>query len=107
MKEIALNYFQTFSRKDLSSLQALFAEDITLRDWDIEAIGRDSVVAANEAIFNATGNLKVIPVHLYQEGNTVIAELLIEVEEAGIIKVVDVITFNQSGKIVSVRAYKG
>ena len=42
LKEIALSYFRDFSNKDIASLRGFFANDIVLRDWEIEAEGIES-----------------------------------------------------------------
>ena len=107
LKSLCLEYFETFSRKDLGGLEIMFTGDVTLRDWEISATGIDEVLAANKKIFDSVEYIHVMPLHLYQDGNTVAAELSIVVSGAVHLSVVDIITFNDAGKIVSVRAYKG
>ena len=107
LKSLCLEYFETFSRKDLDGLEVMFTGDVTLRDWEISATGIDEVLAANKKIFDSVEYIHVMPLHLYQDGNTVAAELSIVVSGAVHLSVVDIITFNDAGKIVSVRAYKG
>ena len=107
LKSICLEYFETFSRKDLDGLGAMFTGDITLRDWEISATGIDEVLAANKKIFDSVEYIHVMPLHLYQDNNTVTAELSIVVSDAVHLSVVDVIKFNNAGKISSIRAYKG
>ena len=107
LKSICLEYFETFSRKDLDSLALMFTGDVVLRDWEISATGIDEVLAANKKIFNSVEYIHVMPLHLYQDNNTVAAELSIVVSGAVHLSVVDIITFNDTGKIVSIKAYKG
>ena len=107
LKSICLEYFETFSRKDLDSLALMFTGDVVLRDWEISATGIDEVLAANKKIFNSVKYIHVMPLHLYQDNNTVAAELSIIVSGAVHLSVVDIITFNDTGKIVSIKAYKG
>ena len=107
LKSICLEYFETFSRKDLDGLGAMFTGDITLRDWEISATGIDEVLAANKKIFDSVEYIHVMPLHLYQDNNTVAAELSIVVSDAVHLSVVDIIKFNNAGKISSIRAYKG
>ena len=107
LKAIAEQYFETFSRKDLDGLGVMFTGDITLRDWEISATGIDEVLAANKKIFDSVEYIHVMPLHLYQDNNTVAAELSIVVNGAVHLSVVDIITFNDTGKIVSIKAYKG
>ncbi len=106
-RDIALRYFQAFARKDINSLRAMLAPDVSLRDWDIYAEGIDAVMTANSAIFDAVETIVVIPIKIYVSGNTVVAELTIEVDHADPLRVVDILEFTQSGKINAIRAYKG
>jgi hypothetical protein len=107
LKNLALSYFNAFSNKDINTLTGMFNSQVTLRDWEISAVGMSSVVEANKKIFNNVDTIKVTPLALYQDGNTLVAEIDILVNSKDTLKVTDVITFNDSGEIVSVRAYKG
>lgn len=106
-KNLALEYFNAFSNKDVTALQSMFDTDVTLRDWEINESSVLSVIAANNKIFNSVDTIKVTPRSLYQEHMTVIAELEILINSNEIILVTDVITFNDLGLITSIRAYKG
>lgn len=107
LKALATQYFEIFSRKDLDGLGVMFTGDVTLRDWEISAAGIDDVLAANKKIFDSVESIQVTPLHLYQDTNTVAAEISIVVNGTIHLKVVDIITFNDSGKISSIKAYKG
>lgn len=107
LKEISLKYFKDFSSKDILSLKKVFANDIVLRDWDIEAKGIDEVIKANQNIFDNVTSIFVDPQNLYQEGNIVISELNILINDSEIIYVVDLIEFNEDNKIKRIFAYKG
>ena len=110
-KNLALQYFDLFSQKDIKNLKLLFSHNIidhvTLRDWEISADGLDEVIAANEQIFNGVDTIKVTPLALYQQGNTVVAEIRILVNGTETLLVTDIIDFNDDGKIVNIRAFKG
>ena len=107
LKDITLKYFKDFSSKDISSLKEVFANDIVLRDWEIEAKGIDSVIKANQNIFDNVISIFVDPQNLYQEENIVIGELKIVINDSEIIYVVDLIEFNEDNKIKRIFAYKG
>ena len=107
LKEITLKYFKDFSSKDISSLKEVFAKDMVLRDWEIEAKGIDAVIKANQNIFDNVISIFVDPQNLYQEGNIVIGELKIVINDSEIIYVVDLIEFNEENKIKRIFAYKG
>jgi ketosteroid isomerase-like protein len=106
LKQLATQYFETFSNKDLDGLADMFTDDVNLRDWERSASGKVGMLAANKAIFDAVNTITATPVALYEEGNTVIAELVISVNDNESLLVVDVIKF-QDNKISSVLAYKG
>ena len=106
LKETATQYFETFSRKDLDSLAVMFTDNVVLRDWERSAEGKVDMLAANKAIFDAFDTITVTPLALYEDGNTVTAEIEVLVNGDTKLLVVDVITFD-GDKISSLRAYKG
>ena len=106
--EISKRYFDTFSNKNLSGLEKMFSLDVSLRDWEIEAKGIKEVLKANKNIFENLENIQVNPLKIYNDGNTVVAELDIDInngEES--LLVVDIIEFDSENKILEIRAYKG
>jgi ketosteroid isomerase-like protein len=106
LKQLARTYFSTFSKQDLDGLEEMFDDDVVLKDWDIEATGKMGVLAANKKIFDSVESIIVTPISMYQENNTVVAEISIVVNGREHLFVVDVLTFFQD-KIVGIRAYKG
>jgi len=107
MKLIARNYFKAFARKDINSLAAMLAPDVSLRDWDICAEGIESVISANAKIFNVVETIVVNPVNIFSNGKAVIAELSIIIDYGEPLRVVDILEFTEDGKICAIRAYKG
>ena len=115
-------YFDTFSNKDLDGLKEMFADDITLRDWDINVVGIDDVLEANSNIFNSVESIKVNPINIWDASTpkqkVIVAELEIVVNDKEKILVTDILEFQYSEnridileiddyKIKSIRAYKG
>jgi hypothetical protein len=107
LSELAIIYFDAFGRADILSIRNCFSDDVSLRDWSLEASGIESVLIEYSNIFQELSNVVVNVVHLYEIESTVIAELIISADEIASIKVVDIISFNDNGKISSIRAYKG
>lgn len=129
LKKNANRYFDVWNSHDVSKLRGLLAAEATLRDWDVEVTGGDAVAAANAKIFAAVPGIKieVLTTHVAVHTLTAVCEILVrlnnekgeatkwwitkwwkgEVAHAHVLKVVDIITFDEEGKIVSVRAYKG
>lgn len=85
----------------------LFAEDLFLRDWKISVKGKQNVLAETRNNFEAGGDISIEVLRTYEDGNTVIAELNIHVEDSEDIYVTDIVTFNSEGLISTIRAYIG
>ena len=107
IKDIALSYFKTFSEKNINGLREMFDDKVTLRDWDIDKQGIESVLKANLNIFQNVKSIDAIPQNIISENNFVFAELKIIVNGDEELKVVDMIEFNEKGKIISIKAFKG
>jgi len=106
LETLAEDYFEAFSHKDLDTLALMFHDDVELRDWEISAEGIDEVLEANQKIFDSVTSIKVTPDALYSDGDTVIAELIIDINGKEKLLVVDILTF-ENDLIKSIRAYKG
>ena len=85
----------------------MFAEGVSLRDWNIVAHGKDSVLKENKNIFDSVETIQVFQLALYEVEKTVVAELEITINNEEKLLVVDVITFDDAKKITSIRAYRG
>ena len=107
IKDTALSYFKTFSEKNIDGLREMFDYNVTLRDWDIDKKGMESVLKANLNIFQNVKTINAIPQNIISENNFVFEELKIVVNDSDELKVVDLIEFNKKGKIISIKAFKG
>merc|ERR1712110_299294 len=94
---------------DYGALTDMYSTDGTLRDWDIEKSGNVEVGKANGGIFEAVPAIKIEVLAKHVAGTTVAAEILVHLnnDSKEVLKVVDVIDFDESGKIKALRAYKG
>lgn len=102
-----LKYFKYFSNKDLKSLSEIFDENITFTDWQIAAIGKEQVLECNLQVFSSVDKLKVDIIEIIQKDLTFVCQLIITVNSKEKLEVIDFIKFDQNGKIISVKAYKG
>ena len=100
-------YFKVFSDKNIEELSKLFADDIVLSDWDNFSSGKSNVLLTNKKIFDSVKTINVKPKNIYQDGKVVIAELDILINKKDRILVVDIIHFNEFGKICRIKAFKG
>tara|TARA_Y100000310_G_C20090827_1_gene538170 strand:+ start:45 stop:374 length:330 start_codon:yes stop_codon:yes gene_type:complete len=105
--EKSIEYFTAFSEKNIDKLRSMFSIDVSLRDWEIEATGIDNVIAANTKIFNSVETIVINPLSIYQEQQTVIAEIEIIINDTEKILVADILEFDDTNKIKFIRAYKG
>jgi len=106
LKDLAMQYFEMFSNKDLTGLSEIFTDDVNLRDWERSATGKVGMLAVAKDIFDAVNTITVTPLALYEENSTVVAEIEVLANGDTKLLVVDVIKF-ENGKISSVVAYKG
>ena len=113
LKDICQKYFETWSRKDIDGLAAMFANDIRLQDWERIETGIYKVLDANQKIFNDFISANVEITNLYQDPtspNRVVCQLYIEFKLAdgeSNLNVIDVLSFDDDDKISMIWAYKG
>ena len=104
--DIVKSYFEFFSKKDIQNLKNLFAENITLKDWEINVKGKEEVVKANENIFNSVNSILVKQKNIYQDNSVVLCEIDILINNRETLRVIDIIKFNDKNKIIEISAYK-
>ena len=110
--ELVKNYFNEFSKKNIEALDQMFADNITLRDWNFHGKNKNEVLEINRKIFKNTNKIDVKPLNLWVvmdkdlKGSTVFSDLKIEDEKKNFSLVLDIITF-KGDKIISITAYKG
>ena len=107
LKEITLKYFELFSSKNLDDLSKLFADNVTLRDWEINESGIENVKIACLNIFNNTEKLDINPLQIVISNKTAYCEIDIVINSKELIKVVDIVDFDNNNLIKSVKAFKG
>ncbi len=106
LKERCSEYFAVFSAKDISSLSSLYADAVSLTDWDIDVSGKQATLDANRELFQAVDSLEIETRAMYRDGDTVACEISIVVDKSTTLAVVDVLQFDELGMIRSIRAYK-
>ncbi|MFM7214647.1 MAG: nuclear transport factor 2 family protein [Verrucomicrobiota bacterium] len=106
-RETLSRYFHAFSNKDLDTLAAMFAEDVSLVDWNISAQGKAAVCEANRGIFRSVQTITATPVHTFSNSDRAFAvEIVILVNGSERLDVIDVIKFNEQGLIQQIEAFK-
>ena len=102
-----VDYLECYQRKDIDGVSNMFADDVHLRDWKISVFGKDIAVAETQKNFDSASSLDIEILNVMENKNCVSGELKIVVNQEEILFVVDVVTFNESGLISSIRAYLG
>lgn len=106
ISQVALLYLKSFAEKDIGSLEVLFADNITLSDWEGSLVGKENILNFNKKLFSTINNIGVDVVKVAVGQSTVIAELRILLNNKQSLNVVDVIEFDDDNKIQAIRAFK-
>jgi steroid delta-isomerase len=102
-----LAYLHHYETKNLEKISAMFSDDITLRDWKIFVKGKAAALAETKTNFDAAQSIHIELLHLYPAPGGIAGELKIVVDGSIELFVVDVLEFNNEGRINSIRAFLG
>lgn len=106
-REQFLTYLRHYADKNLAAIAAMFADDITLRDWNLAVTGKVAALSETAKNFASAQTIEIAPLHLYTNTDGVAGELRIVIDGVTELFVVDVLTFAADGRIQSIRAYLG
>ena len=106
-RDLCLSYLRNYAEKDLNGIEAMFSDNIILRDWKVRVAGKRNAIEETRKNFEAADSIEVDVLSIFENKNTVAAELKINVDKTEELYVVDVITFNSRDQIESIRAYLG
>lgn len=105
--QLLSDYFIFFQTKNISKLEKMFSDSVALIDWNIEAFGKNNVLEAIREIFEVGDKIEITQMGgVVDPSGVTFSEILIKIGEE-VIKVVDVITFDDDFNISLIRAYKG
>jgi len=105
LKEKTKRYFELFSTKNVKGLEnEIYADNIFLRDWNGEWRGKHAVLEMNENLF--VNEFRIDNVEIKQADITTIVQFDLHIADT-IVRVVDVIDWNENGKIERILAYNG
>lgn len=105
IENLTRDYFLAFNLKDSAELSRMFDDNVELVDWEVNVKGKGPMLANNQQLFNTVKTIKVIPEIIAVYGTTSLSRISVKIDEVTI-KVVDVITFNNAGKIIRIEAYR-
>lgn len=106
--KVFAEYINAWNERDTVTMGDMFHDNVTLRDWDIEVTGKDSVIGANANIWKAVPDIKINIKHTAFNPDTlkIFARIQVKSEtENMLINAIDVVTL-KDGKIIQISAYK-
>ena len=108
MKTALRNYIQFFNDRNLADLVALYADDATIEDPFGKSLlqGREAIVAMYTHALAGPAQLELVAPPRGSFGDAAAITFIVHTG-GSMIHVTDVMTFNESGKITSMRAYWG
>ena len=110
IKSQTKDYFIAFSGKNTKKLNDMYADSISLIDWIDSAQGKENVLEMNQNLFDSFDDIKINIKNMYCVKNVASCEIEISLDNKNkrtILKVVDIIEYDESEKIVAIRAYLG
>lgn len=100
-------YLRHYADKNLEAVTDMLADNVHLRDWNISVLGKAEAVRETAKNFAEAESIEINILDVYENADTVAAELHIVVNGTIDLFVVDVVTFNEQGKVTAIRSYKG
>jgi cytidyltransferase-like protein len=98
-------YFELFSTKNVKGLEnEMYSDNVHLRDWNGEWKGKQAVLEMNENLFNNDFTIDIDGIK--QSGSTTITTFNLHIADTQY-KVVDIIDWDNDGKIKQIFAYNG
>jgi hypothetical protein len=106
LKTLSRKYFNLFSKKSIGRIAEMLSENVALNDWEVACLGKKEVLSVTQSIFDNVESIDIKIINIYREGNSVIAELNIVINNSTMESVLDIITFDDNKKIININAYK-
>ena len=106
-RKLVKEYFKAFSNKDIDKLSEMLADNVELKDWDIDITGKNEILEHNRQFFNSISTIDIQVTGLVNiSEDYVMADISILIDNTISLNVQDRITFNTEGKITRIKAYK-
>ena len=107
VEALTRKFISAYEQKDIGAIAEMFAPNVVLRDWNSEVVGFKSAIVEFTNNFQAAESLRIKIQNLMVTGSFAAAELEIVINGIEILRVVDVLSFSEDQKILSIVAYKG
>lgn len=107
IEALTRKFISAYEQKDLDAIAGMFSAEVILRDWNTEVAGYEAAIQEYTNNFQAADTLEIKIHNLLVHGLTAAAVLEIVVDGVETLRVVDLLSFSEDGKIRSIVAYKG
>jgi steroid delta-isomerase len=107
LEQLARDYLLAYAAKDIEAIGNLITSQVQLQDWNVSGEGAEFFLSETKKNFESAKSIEIQIRRLICSGAEVAAQLHIQVDGSEGLEVVDVISFDDSGKITAIRAYKG
>jgi hypothetical protein len=98
-------YFELFSTKNVKGLEnEMYSDDIHLRDWNGEWKGKQAVLEMNESLFQSEFSIDIESIK--KMDNSTIVQFKLHIADTEY-RVIDLIDWDDNGKIKRILAYNG
>jgi len=102
-KEIVTQYYEHLTNKDVDSLKSLLSDTVAIKSATLTTDGKTSVGDGFTAVFESATSIQLVSTVLYQDGNTIIAEIGLNIDGA-LLDICDVITV-ENELITAIHSY--
>lgn len=116
-------YFSNFCSKNIEELKNIFSDNIELKDWNNEFFGKENVLKEIETIFNSFTSIRLNVINIYNStdivdcedgeyllsipsNNKFACQIEISFDNQKFLNIIDLIEFDDDGKIKTLVAYK-
>jgi ketosteroid isomerase-like protein len=106
IEKLTRRFIELYAAKDINAISDMFSEDIVLRDWNYEVVGKDAAIIEFTKNFDEAETLHISIKNIYLSELSGAAEIEVTVNGL-ILGIVDVVTFDSADQITSVIAYRG
>ena len=107
LEALARKFLAAYEAKDLHTISSQLADDVVVRDWNLEVVGKVQALREFAKNFEEASVLSIQIIQLHSSDSGVAAEVEIEVNGVESLRVVDVLTYGEKSRITSIVSYKG
>lgn len=104
---LARRFLAAYAARDLDAIAVELADEVLLRDWNLEVHGRAAFLAETRRNFDDAESIAIDIRHVHATDRSVVAEVIITVDGSIRLAVVDVFEVDAEGRVTAVRSYKG